>query len=312
MIQGKCVMTVSAQGISGFREILTTDKNQYEEILKTSDERGCEYSFANLLFWGKKRIAFSNKALVIHSQYNEKSSYFYPIGCDRINIVSALIQHAKENGSPLRFFGLLPSEVDELKLNYPNEFEFKQDEGTFDYIYEIEALANLNGKKLHAKRNHIHRFCENHPDFKSEQINENNLADVQSFLKQWFFERETLDPSDSYTGEKKALEIALANLNSLELESLILRDHDEILALTIGSRVSDSTFDIHFEKAKSGEQGAYAVINREFAKYLNEKYPDVKYLNREEDMGIEGLRKAKQSYLPCRQIQKFSATLLGI
>jgi hypothetical protein len=106
------------------------------------------------------------------------------------------------------------------------------------------------------------------------------------------------------------LEKALRDYRELEIEGLVLRGGGEILAFTLASRLSEDTFDVHFEKARGDIQGAYPAINCEFARYIREKYPEVRYLDREEDMGLEGLRRAKQSYYPHHMVKKYWACLL--
>ena len=102
---------------------------------------------------------------------------------------------------------------------------------------------------------------------------------------------------------------AFAFQNQLGLEGIVMVDGGEILAFTMGSFLSDDTFDVHFEKAREDIQGAYNAINCHFARYLRLKYPDVNYMNREDDMGIEGLRKAKLSYCPDHMVEKSWALL---
>ena len=109
--------------------------------------------------------------------------------------------------------------------------------------------------------------------------------------------------------EERALSRAFRHLTDLEMEGLALFVGGEIIAFTLGSRLSDDTFDVHFEKARADIQGAYPAINNEFAKYIRQKHPEVRYLDREEDMGIEGLRKAKKSYRPHHQVEKHWARL---
>ena len=109
--------------------------------------------------------------------------------------------------------------------------------------------------------------------------------------------------------EKLALERAFAHRQALDLEGLVLMEEGQVLAMTMGSRLSETTFDIHFEKALDIADGTYAAINQGFAAYLREKYPELLWLNREEDMGLEGLRKAKLSYNPHHMIEKSWALL---
>ena len=84
--------------------------------------------------------------------------------------------------------------------------------------------------------------------------------------------------------------------------------YGEVVAFTMGDRLNSDTYDVHFEKAYGELQGAYAMINREFARWVRAKHPNVRYLNREDDMGVEGLRKAKESYYPDRMVEKYAAT----
>jgi hypothetical protein len=115
------------------------------------------------------------------------------------------------------------------------------------------------------------------------------------------------DSNAHFLMERAAIDRALQHYRELELEALLLRAEGRVLAFTAGTRLSRDTFDVHFEKAFTDVQGVYAAINREFAQYIRAKYPDVRYLDREEDMGIEGLRRAKQSYHPIRLIRKYWA-----
>ena len=120
----------------------------------------------------------------------------------------------------------------------------------------------------------------------------------------WYDHRQETDPQGDYLLERQALRRAFQHYNELDMEGCVLTENGEILAMTMGSRLSGNTFDIHFEKAREDVDGAYAAINCEFARYLRMKYPDVEFLNREDDVGLEGLRKAKLSYLPHHMVEK--------
>ena len=110
--------------------------------------------------------------------------------------------------------------------------------------------------------------------------------------------------------ETVALGKALRQRKELDFEGLVLKENGQVLAMTMGSRHNADTFDVHFEKALDRLDNAYGAINNAFAKYLREKYPDIRWLNREEDMGLEGLRKAKLSYYPHHMIEKSWAHLV--
>ena len=123
---------------------------------------------------------------------------------------------------------------------------------------------------------------------------------------------------DGYIKDKniKALDVipyhtlGVSKYEALGLESMVIIENEKVLAFTLASRMSDSVFDVHFEKAAPDMEGAYPVINCEFARYLRKKYPTLQYLNREDDLGLEGLRKAKLSYNPHHLVEKCWACLL--
>ena len=137
-----------------------------------------------------------------------------------------------------------------------------------------------------------------------------NLAAAKQMIASWYETRLREDPQGDYHMEQVALNKALEHFQALEMEGLVLLDGDVVLAVTLGSRLAGDTFDIHFEKARPEAEGAYAAINCEFARYLREKFPELRYLNREDDMGLEGLRKAKLSYYPHHLVEKCWACLL--
>lgn len=294
-----------------FKPITLEDKALYEQYLPHGSERGCEFSFASLYLWGRQNFAVLYNHFVIFSQLNDQKVYLYPMGNgDKKEILDAVIADAKKRGIPCRITGVYDSEKQTLEELYPGMFQFQYDQGLFDYVYDIDALADLKGKKYHKKRNHIHRFVDAYPDYTVEPLNEDNLPRVRKMIKQWYKTRLQDSDENTYDLEQKALERAFCHYRELEMEGLVLFSGEEVLAVTLGSRLSEDTMDIHFEKARLDVNGAYAMINREFARYIRNKYPEIRFLNREEDMGLEGLRKAKQSYYPHHMVEKCRGCLL--
>ena len=294
-----------------FQPLALDSKVQYDAILHNCGERGCEYSFANLYLWGRQRAAFVEGNLVFFSQFNRRSVYPFPIGPgDRKAALEAVMQDARERGIPCRLTGLTQEDRQLLEQLYPDQFRFHFDRNSFDYVYNIQDLAELPGRKFQRKRNHLNKFTQLHPDFRTAPITPENLSQVQEFVEQWYVLRLQEDPHGDFHMEKAAIRKAMNHLQELDMEGLALYDEDKLLAVTMGSRLSKTTFDIHFEKALDRNDGAYGAINREFARYLRKKYPELLWLNREDDMGLEGLRKAKLSYNPDHMIEKQWACLL--
>ena len=172
------------------------------------------------------------------------------------------------------------------------------DRDSSDYIYLQEKLSSLSGKKLHAKRNHIHRFEEEYPDWTYESITEENEEECARMAMEWCMqncmteeERIEYDKID----ESRLVVYAIRHREQLGFVGGAIRAAGKIIAITLGEPLTKDTFVVHFEKAYADIQGAYPIINREFVKHEMAEY---QYVNREEDMGEEGLRKAKLSYRP--------------
>ena len=193
---------------------------------------------------------------------------------------------------------------------YPGKFRFHCDEGAFDYVYSIDDLADLAGKKYHGKRNHIYRFEEAYPRCSVQKLCDDNAVLVREMLCEWYDQKMQENPNSDFHMERAALEKALRDYKALGMEGIVLINETRVLAFSLGNRLSEDTFDVNFEKARADASGAYPMINREFSRHIRNEYPEVKFLNREEDMGIDGLRKAKQSYHPHHLVKKYWACLL--
>ncbi len=294
-----------------FKPITIEDKLLYEKYLIDGNERGCNYNFANLYMWGNQQAAIVNDHIVFFSQFNNFKCYPFPIGSgDKKSVLDAVIADAKERGIRCRFTGMGEVEKQTLEVLYPEMFEFKNDRDSHDYVYAIDDLADLKGRKYHGKRNHYHRFCDAFPNYTVEPLCEDNLSQARQMIEKWYEVRLQENPDSDYHMEQAALAKAFDNYRELGMEGIMLFDGEKVMAVTMGSRMAEDTFDVHFEKARWDVDGAYTAVNLEFARYIRDKYPQIRYLNREEDMGIEGLRKSKESYKPHHMVEKISASLI--
>ena len=291
-----------------FERLTLEKKDEYDRFLQRCDMRGCEYSFVNLYLWGRQYGAFLENHLVLFSHFGGKSVYPYPIGSGSVQpALEAIMADAAERGIPFRLTCLTKADCEELEALYPERFYFFSDRDSADYIYDIDRLASLKGKKLQAKRNHINRFLEANPQWHTEPITQQLLPQCYKLLQQWYASHAG---EAELSMEKHALYRGLAELNPLGLEGLLLYAGETPVALSLGSRLNSAVFDVHFEKADADIPGAYPLINREFARYIKEKYNDIRYLNREDDMGLLGLRKAKESYAPDILLEQYWAVLV--
>ncbi len=293
-----------------FKPLNPAQKAEYSNLLFQLPARGCEYNFANLCLWGRQRIAFHEGNIAFFSQFNRKSVYPFPLGQNLKPTLDAIIHDAKMRGIPCRLTGLSQDDCATLERLYPGKFRIHFDRDGFDYVYDINDLADLKGRKYQKKRNHINRFRQNCPDYTLEPITDENTLEAAELLQQWYTHREEADPLVDLHMEKAAIYKALRNRAELGIEGLLLKYDGKLLAMTMGSVLNPTTFDVQFEKALDEADGAYPTINWEFARYLRKKYPNLQFLDREEDMGLDGLRKAKLSYCPHHMIEKNWACLL--
>ena len=293
-----------------FEKLDLHQKEKYESYMNRLGSHGCEYSFVNKFLWGRQKGAFLGDYLVLFSQFDRKSVYPFPIGTGDLRpILDAVIHDARARGIPCYLTGMSKEDCEKVEQLYPGKFRFHMDRDSFDYVYAIDDLADLKGRKFQKKRNHANRFDAEHPNFRILPLDEKTRAAAFCLLQNWYRNRAEIDPLNDFHLEKLAAERAFAFQKQLGLEGVVLMDGDEILAFTMGSFLTPDTMDIHFEKAREDVPGAYNAINREFARYLRTKYPQLKWLNREDDMGLEGLRKAKLSYNPNHLVEKYWARL---
>ena len=298
-----------------FRTPELSDRGWVDELFFAGNHRGCEYSFSILYCWKdayQQKVARVNDFAVQYLSGMIGPAYPFPVGRGDVKpVLELMMEDARERGEPFRLICVDNSDRELLDALYPGQFTYTEDRFGFDYLYLIDRLADLKGKKLHGKRNHIHRFEENCPDWRAEPITADNLADCLAMDMEWNRLNRGADEAaeESRSEEGAAIRLAIENYDALGLEGLLIRTGGRVVAFTMGRKLCEDTYDVHFEKAYSDIQGAYPIVNREFARMIRASHPEIVYLNREDDMGVEGLRKAKLSYYPDLMVEKHSAML---
>lgn len=284
-----------------FRKIEISDKKWIDKLLRISDFRGCEYSFANNFAWHR---LFETEICRYKDFYISKSEKYglrftYPAGeGNRKELFGELRKYSEEKGFTLCISSVLNEDLRLFEEYFPGEYAVSSDEADFDYIYLAENLRTLKGKKYHGKRNHLNRFYENNWSYSA--LTEKDYDECLYFAVQSYNDNNMYD-SESAIGEQYAINTFFNNFEALGLKGGVLRVEGKVVGFTIGSRINSDTLDTHIEKADSAINGAYTAIMNEFAKAES---GDFAYINREEDLGLEGLRKSKMSYCPEFRLQK--------
>lgn len=285
------------------------DEDWINSCIAVSGTMASDASFANIyLLRNKYSTKISRYKDFIIRKYSGKGArcgYTFPLGKgDVAKALAEIEKDAKECGERLQFAFVTEEQKEVLENAMPARFCYSSDAGDSDYIYLRSELASLSGKAFHKKKNHFSKFVRTYPDYKYYEIGACNIYDAQKVADAWYYEH-LQDENASQLAEYKAIKEALDNFEELGLIGGIIYVNDSPCAMTIASKINENTVDVHFEKAV-GEyalNGGYAAINKLFS----EKLDGVTWLNREEDIGIEGLRKAKLSYRPKIMLKKYSA-----
>ena len=287
-----------------FRKILPTERKVIHDNLSAAPGHGCEYSFVNMFLWADQTVAFWGTTPLFFCRYGEWTAYLFPQCENPKEAVDLLRDDARERGVRFRLFGATPAEADALEALYPQRFVRRSMRDSFDYIYDIERLCDLRGRKLQAKRNHCNHFEQTYPDYRVLPLTKELLPRCIDFTEDWYEEHRDAHPYSDMSEEKAAMQKAFRYFEELRMEGILLETQDGIVAFSMGNRIRVDTFDVNFEKAHPEINGAYPMVNREFARLIRSRYPEVKYVNREDDMGVEGLRRAKESYYPDLLLEK--------
>ena len=298
--------------MESFKRPELSDRSWVEPLLAAEGSRACEHNFASICLWGNsypQMIARAGDRLVVQMFGGRGLSYLFPMGVGPLSPAMELAgADALAHGVPLTLICLTAEQKKALEEVYPGRFVFEEDRDGWDYLYRVEKLSELTGKKLHSKRNHIHRFCERYPDWMFEPITEGNIPDCLAMQEEWFRAQEEAERVDcTLRRERDAVCMALEHMDELGMTGGLIRAEGNVLAFALGSLTTADCYNVHFEKAFGDIQGAYTVINRETARWVRRTFPEVEYLNREDDMGLEGLRRAKLSYYPDLLLEKYTA-----
>lgn len=281
-----------------FKQIELSDKPKIDACLEGNTFRACDFSFTNMFSWNAKfktQYDVYNKTLFLRFVETDGFTYYMmPIGPMNVKDAIGLMKaDAKACNIPFRMKGISLRMWDIIQHEMPGGFEYIHDRNNDEYIYLSEKLITLSGKKLQSKRNHINRFKAESPDWEYFPITSRmELLECAYMLDKW---ENLKEDEKGLRYDYIATKLMLEHFDYLGLKGGAIRVNGKIIAFTIGEKLTEDTFVVHVEKAFSDMNGAYTIINQQF---IQHEASEFKYVNREEDMGIESLRKAKLSYQP--------------
>nr|WP_246517104.1 phosphatidylglycerol lysyltransferase domain-containing protein [Clostridium aciditolerans] len=292
-----------------FKKLTLEDKQLFNKYLNPYKFLSCEYSFTTLYIWKDAcdiQYAIYKESLIIKKKDFEGNYYFMqPLGYkeeDLKELLKCLSQYQKENNMKYIFKDLEEDFAEKIRSFYKEEQNvyIKEDRDNFDYLYEADKLIKLSGKKLHGKKNHYNSFVKNY-DYEVKEIIDGKITDdVINAAEKWFRENNNNDKMLYY--ETAAIKEIVQNINLFNLKGIAVYVDNQVVAFSLGEKLNDKLAVIHIEKGDMNYRGVYSFINKTF---IDMCFSDVKIINREQDLGIEGLRKAKLSYYPFKLEKKF-------
>ena len=290
-----------------FHPITLADKEWIDPIVMSENSPSADYNFGNIYLWDEtfhQQVARIGDRMI--ALYHFEGAYFFswPIGTGELApVIDEMRSYAKAQGFPFVMLGVTAEHLPLVRELFGENCTVTEMRDSWDYLYSAEKLDTLSGKHLHGKRNHIHRF-EQENDWRFAPLTVADIPACQALLDNWM-ESCGEDERDGIFDEYRAIQRAFANYEALKLSGGVLWVDEKPVAFSIGEITSPDTFDAHFEKAYADINGAYPMINREFVRYIRSIYPQVQWINREDDTGRPSLRQSKLTYHPERMVEKY-------
>lgn len=287
------------------------DKRWIDPLVWAEGSSSADFNFGNIYLWDnafRQLVGEIGGRCIVMPCYEELPFFAFPVGSGKLApVLHELEAYAREKGFPFVLRGVTKEHLPLVQSLYPDRCTVESERALWDYIYSAEKLATLSGKHLHSKRNHINRF-ETENDWSFAPLVPADFPACMELLDRWLSE----NPEDVDAGagdEYTAIRRAFADYEALGMRGGILRVGDRPVAFTMGEPVCEHTFVVHFEKAFANVNGAYPMVNREFVRMIREEFPAVQWINREDDMGLDSLRQAKESYHPDHMVEKYTVAI---
>lgn len=295
------------------KELKLDDYSIIQPYLDKANYEGYNSNFITMMMWNHEyHIQYEIHEHFLIMLHNYKGTRFWsmPFTSEEYygEAIDYMIQYSQKHHFDFIIDCAIEDFVKKIETKYKNTLLFERTPYNDDYIYNRHMLETLSGKKMQKRRNHYNSFIKNYPDYIYRDLDiENDFDLILDCLTRWENNKEAL--SESMTSEIYGIMYLLSSKHKLDFEVGGIFINGIMEAFIIASRLNHSTIQIHVEKANKDIRGLYPAILKEM---LEHHFPDELYINREEDMGLENLRKSKLSLHPIKMIHKYKITLKNI
>ncbi|EGO62797.1 DUF2156 domain-containing protein [Acetonema longum] len=293
-----------------FRDIQLTDKPVFDRYFLTRRYEQSACTFTHLFMWRKWYNicwAEADGYLCLKASYDGVDYILPPFGEPEgyRAVMEQMLAHFAATGHKFLMKAATPDIVELLEKFFPGKFQITPDRDNFDYVYAADDLIHLKGKNYHTKKNHLNSFKRLYSDYEYKPLTKKLVPDCIEYAGEWCIQN-GCDKDPSLVLERNAIQEALLNFDQLSFQGGVLYVNGKVVAFTMGEKLNNDTAVIHVEKANFEMRGGYQAINQMFCAHA---WSDMQFINREEDMGLEGIRKAKESYFPVKYIEKYDVVV---
>ncbi|RDY29683.1 DUF2156 domain-containing protein [Romboutsia weinsteinii] len=295
-----------------FKNIDENSKKELDPYFNLVNYEACEYCFSTLYMWQhayKTGYYIGDDFAVLVGEYEGDSFSILPLATEENlpKVIDFVLDYFGKENKKIYFRGVTKEVVEFLQENYPGKFSYTEERDLFDYVYDAESLRTLAGRKNQKKRNHVNYFLKEYDGrYEYKLLSKDAFEDCLELINTWTSNKEENDDfdegmDDELLGIKKVFKNYDIMKDKIKIAGIYI--DGKLEAFTIGELLNDNMAVVHIEKANPNIRGLYPFINQQF---ITNEFKDVEFVNREEDLGIEGLRKAKLSYHPVRFVEKYT------
>lgn len=297
---------IKEMDIIEFKPFRIEDKPLIDGFFKIHHYEQIDCTFNTLFLWQEAhqtKWAVQDDILFIRAGSGKDMFFLPPFAHkeeDFVHGLDLIHEELDKAGMEFRLKSASRWVMEQIERLCPGKYDFIEDRDNEEYVYRTADMISLPGKKLRMKKNHLNSFLRQYSDYQYESITKDNMEDAKAGIHEWFLRHGDIEE------EEEAMKLCFDNWDALGVKGAIIRIYGKVEAFTNGDLVNDKMAHIIFEKANPNIRGLYQAINRDF---LIHEFADTEFVNREEDLGLPGLREAKMGYNPDHLTEKFDVVL---